>query len=134
MKNMIASIVIYAIIAAMAIASPFISNALNKKSIEEMLEYNSPVNQVQRLEEAGLNPNLAAGGFNTITQTPQLSNPAESLIDGLGGISQAYNSFEGIKLRKVSARQRDKQLELNELKLDIQKRVAEQALQEGNLD
>lgn len=131
----IAMIVIGALMAAMSIASPFIQNKMNKDATEDMREYNSPSNQMSRLAEAGLNPNLAAGNsFQTITNVPQMSNPAESLISGLGGLQDSYQKAQSMDIQKQNLQLRKSKNQLDFLKVDIQRRLAEKALEEGDLD
>lgn len=111
------------------------ANKVEQENYEKSIEYNKPVNQVQRLQEAGLNPNLAAGATNTISSTaPSVANPAESLISGIGNISQMYASAEGLGLRREQNDFKRSQLEISQMKLDLQKRLAEQALNKGDLD
>lgn len=128
-------IVIGALMAVMQLASPFIQNKMNKDATEEMREYNSPANQMSRLAEAGLNPNLAAGNsFQTITNVPQMSNPAESLISGLGGLQDSYQKAQSMDIQKQNLQLRKSKNQLDFLKVDIQRRLAEKALDEGDLD
>lgn len=61
--------------------------------------YNSPVNQMARLQEAGLNPNLMYGGGSASTglsssypkaSVPHMENTLGSLGDGLSSATSAY--------------------------------------------
>lgn len=131
----IALIVAGIIATVLSVVGSVQSNQLEQENYEKSIEYNKPVNQVKRLQEAGLNPNLAAGASNTISSTaPSVSNPAESLIGGLGNISQMYASAEGIGLRREQNDFKRSSLEVQQMKLDIQKKLAEQALNKGDLD
>lgn len=54
------------------------ANKANLKLWREQAEYNKPINQIARLQEAGLNPNLiyGSGGVqNTITSAPKMESP-----------------------------------------------------------
>lgn len=63
------------------------TNEMNYKMFKEQLEYDKPVNQVARLNEAGLNPNLIYGSGIQNTQTagrqPTMQNPGKSALEGL---------------------------------------------------
>ncbi|UPW40769.1 DNA pilot protein [Sigmofec virus UA08Rod_7256] len=63
------------------------TNAQNYQMFKEQLEYDKPINQVARLKEAGLNPNLVYGSGIQNTQTvgkqPKFENPMEKAIAGL---------------------------------------------------
>ena len=85
-------------------------------------EYNLPSNQVQRLRDAGLNPNLilgstgvsnAAGSFGNGAQASQQVSPQYG--DGLKGIGSALEMYQAFK-------QSESQIELNKaLKLKAEK-------------
>lgn len=131
----IALIVAGIITTILSVVGQWRTNAIEQENYEKSIEYNKPVNQVRRLQEAGLNPNLAAGASNTISSTaPSLANPAESLISGIGNISQMYASAEGVGLRREQNDFKRSSLELQQMKLDIQKKLAQQALSKGDLD
>lgn len=58
------------------------ANQANKDLWREQSEYNKPINQLARLREAGLNPNLiyGSGGVqNTITSAPKMDAPTVDL-------------------------------------------------------
>lgn len=131
----IISLVLSAIAVIGYVGGSIWSNQREQKNYENSIEYNSPVNQVARLEEAGLNPNLAAGATNTVNVSqPTVTNPAESLISGLGGMMNQYNDAQGIALRKANQRINEAKLAITQEKLLIQKSLAEQALSKGDLD
>lgn len=131
----IALIVAGIITTILSVVGQWRTNALEQENYEKSIEYNKPVNQVKRLQEAGLNPNLASGATNTISSTaPSFANPAESLVSGLGNISQMYASAEGVGLRREQNDFKRSQLEISQMKLDLQKQLAEQALNKGDLD
>ena len=95
----IALIIAGIITTVLSVVGQISANVQEQANYDKSIEYNKPVNQVKRLEEAGLNPNLAAGATNTISSTaPSVSNPAESLIGGISNISQMYASSEGVGL------------------------------------
>lgn len=56
-------------------------------------EYNKPENQMKRLQEAGLNPNLVYGGGATTTAGPVGYTPGVASQSPLGGISDAVNNY-----------------------------------------
>ena len=63
------------------------ANSWNYRMFREQLEYDKPVNVVQRLKEAGLNPNLVYGSgiqnSNTAGKQPKMENAMSKAIDGL---------------------------------------------------
>lgn len=63
------------------------TNKLNYQMFKEQLEYDKPINQVQRLKEAGLNPNLVYGSGiqNSVTagKQPTMANPVDKAINAL---------------------------------------------------
>ena len=63
------------------------ANSLNYRMFKEQLEYDKPVNVVQRLKEAGLNPNLVYGSGIQNSQTagrqPTMQNSMDKAIQGL---------------------------------------------------
>lgn len=131
----IALIIAGIITTVLSVVGQISANVQEQANYDKSIEYNKPVNQVKRLEEAGLNPNLAAGATNTISSTaPSVSNPAESLIGGISNISQMYASSEGVGLRREQNAFKRSSLEIQQMKLDLQKRLAEQALNKGDID
>lgn len=74
-------------------------NADNERFWHMQNEYNSPIQQMERLKEAGLNPNLVYGGAGNAgnagditSASPQSWNPRAPTFDMNAGI-QAYNAF-----------------------------------------
>lgn len=65
-----------------------ILNMLNRQWEEQMMdkqnEYNKPINQMKRLEEAGLNPNLVYGNANAIISS---ASPASGSALGSYSVS-----------------------------------------------
>ena len=63
------------------------TNSWNYRMFKEQLEYDKPVNVVQRIKEAGLNPNLVYGSGIQNSQTagkqPTMSNPMDKAVQGL---------------------------------------------------
>lgn len=63
------------------------TNDLNYRMFKEQLEYDKPVNQVARLKEAGLNPNLVYGSgiqnMQTAGKQPKMENPMDKAAEGL---------------------------------------------------
>lgn len=60
------------------------ANDLNMKNWYKQMDYNAPINQLARLREAGLNPNLiyGSGGVqNTITSAPKMDAPNSHSLD-----------------------------------------------------
>lgn len=80
----------------------------NMEAIKYQNEYNKPVNQMARLREAGLNPNLVYGGNSgsvagnlSTAPTGNYQTRGGNLFDVLGGVLGAYQAFQNA--RKTSA-------------------------------
>lgn len=71
----------------------------DKKLMDYVNEYNLPVNQRARLEEAGYNPNLALNGVNVQSATAPAPQVKPSQIDML----QAYNLEQQNELLRKQA-------------------------------
>lgn len=56
-------------------------------------EYNKPENQMKRLQEAGLNPNLVYGAGATTTAGPVGYTPNTPEQSIYGGVSDAFNNY-----------------------------------------
>lgn len=73
-------------------------------------EYNSPINQVKRLDEGGLNPNLAYGSLSgNLAQQPSGGTPGFSGGKGhQGHASQTYAAkiAEAVQLKELNERKR----------------------------
>jgi len=95
-------------------------------------QYNSPVNQMARYKEAGLNPVLAAGGLNTASTAPsQITTPmmagknvntgvTQAVMNALQGLPQTLTAAQEARYREIAYRQ-------NQLKLEISERNADMA-------
>lgn len=74
-------------------------------------EYNTPKNQVKRLLEAGLNPNLAYGQLSSSNAgdvgTPRTAevafnqNPISYLVDGLNSAMSLLNNYEDVRSKQL---------------------------------
>ena len=83
-------------------------------------EYNSPLSQMQRLREAGLNPNLVYGnGANNVSQPVRSTdvkgwNPHAPAFD-LGGI---VNTYFGVQQQQQALKNQEAQLRLINSQVD----------------
>lgn len=63
------------------------TNKQNYDMFQQQLEYDKPVNQVARLKEAGLNPNLVYGSgiqnMQTAGKQPEMKNSMDKALEGL---------------------------------------------------
>lgn len=81
-------------------------SAINAKQWERETAYNTPVNQMARLREAGLNPDLAIGGnvANTSGSSPGTSIPSSNAFSGLGSNAvQSAVAASQIELNEAAA-------------------------------
>lgn len=82
----------------------------NMEAIKYQNEYNKPINQMARLREAGLNPNLVYGGNSgsvagnlSTAPTGNYQTRGGNLFDVLGGVIGAYDVFQSAQLKKANA-------------------------------
>lgn len=82
----------------------------NMQAIKYQNEYNKPINQMARLREAGLNPNLVYGGNSgsvsgnlSTAPTGNYQTRGGNLFDVLGGVMGAYDVFQSAQLKKANA-------------------------------
>lgn len=99
--------------AAIAGGAALLGGALNrrgsKKATNEMNKYNSPAKQMQRLKDAGLNPNLMYG-TGTVGNQPA---PRNIQYDLGNAASEGLNQYQSMRLNKA-------QSELYEAKVQYQ--------------
>lgn len=93
-------------------------------------EYNAPINQVRRLEEAGLNPalmyNNAASGGTASSMTPpqvQYNSPLNGVLDKLGSLLQLKQLAANVEKTK----QETKNAEISGYGQELQNKLAQQA-------
>lgn len=104
----------------------------NMEAIKYQNEYNKPVNQMARLREAGLNPNLVYGGNSgsvagnlSTAPTGNYQTRGGNLFDVLGGVMGAYDVFQSAQLKKANAEYAKNNAEY----VKIQKEIAEHNLE-----
>lgn len=93
-------------------------------------EYNSPINQVRRLKEAGLNPalmynNAASGGTASSVAAPQVqyNSPLNGVLDKLGSLLQLKQMAANVEKTK----QETKNAEISGYGQELQNKLAQQA-------
>lgn len=83
-------------------------NQANLKAWEMQNEYNTPANQIQRLLDAGLNPNLAYSNVDTgnAKSAPDIANVGDPVGAITGMLGHAFNAVQlmnSIQARKMQA-------------------------------
>lgn len=87
------------------------TNAANAALWREQTEYNTPINQMKRLEAAGLNPNLAYGQVadSKMASAPTMESPRVQAVPGrnysgfsLADYAQVLNLAESNKLIRAN--------------------------------
>lgn len=100
-----------------------------QKLIDKQNKYNSPVNQMKRLVQAGLNPNLAYGNVSTgnQTQVAEAPNYGSAIGEGISSVTGAITNYLDRKQAKQLAEKEaeDKKV-MNDLHLQL---TQEQLLQ-----
>lgn len=81
---------------------------LNKRQWDLENEYNSPKAQMQRLKDAGLNPNLVYGNGsvsgNTTTAGPRYDAPkAERNMERVSGLLSFFSAYQDLRAKKAQA-------------------------------
>lgn len=99
-----------------------ITNAQNrrnaKKDWEKQNEYNHPKQQMQRLKESGLNPNLVYGGGATTTAQPIKSPDAQVPNIDVQKIPETMSAYQNVQTSQLEYSRIQKAIEL----LDAQKK------------
>lgn len=80
----------------------------NMQAVEYQNAYNTPAQQMARLREAGLNPNLVYGsgsvsGNLSTAPTGNYQSRGGNLFDVLGGVLGAYDAYQSAELKKANA-------------------------------
>lgn len=113
---------------AVGLVSQIIQNIWNKKMWNEQNEYNSPVQQKQRLLDAGLNPALMYGnGASTgnASSAPKMELNPGSILDGLQLASLASQiRTNNVHNTLYSAQARKTMAEANYLESSMEDRLA----------
>lgn len=76
---------------------------LDRARWHEMMEYNSPYNQMQRFKSAGLNPNLiyGQGSPGNVQNYPEYQAPKIDLRYPVGQFDGVLNSYQDISLKQA---------------------------------
>lgn len=118
------------------------TNEVNQQQYEDWKEYNTPANQMQRLNDAGLNPYLVSNVGNTLSQPFQIGQNT-GVAEALNGLSNSLASgaqfaqthYENELNRDIQRRGlevKKDQLELNRLGLNIREKLAKNAWRIGD--
>lgn len=81
---------------AFDLATQFINYGKSKRENEENIDYNSPVNQVKRMKQAGLNPSMVYGQISSGQsnfQSAPFSNPAHRVVNTLSQMQSFKNQI-----------------------------------------
>ena len=69
------------------------NNALQQKLVQDANAYNTPANQMQRFQDAGLNPYMILGQVNAGNQTSVASTSPVDYSSGVQGVGNAANTL-----------------------------------------
>jgi len=69
------------------------NNALQQKLVQDANAYNTPANQMQRFQDAGLNPYMILGQVNAGNQTSVASTSPVDYSSGIQGVGNAANTL-----------------------------------------
>lgn len=100
-------------------------NQWQEHMMDKQNEYNKPINQMKRLQEAGLNPNLVYGSGNAIMASaspsgggvPDQVTPSQARLDVLGAIQAVQN----IRNQKAQEKQIDANTDAINANIDLAK-------------
>lgn len=107
------------------------ANKVNQANYEDWKSYNSPQQQMNRLQDAGLNPYMVNGVSNTLSQPFQIGQNT-GIAQLFSGLSNSAFSAAGAANSAQQTQIRQDQLELNEINLDIRKEMARIARKKGD--
>jgi hypothetical protein len=106
---------------ASSILSPIMTTITNKQNRKRALEdwnrqnaYNHPTQQMQRLKEAGLNPNLVYGGGATTLAQPVKTPEAQVPNIDVQKVPETIGQFQGIKNQQLEYSRIQKAMELQD--------------------
>lgn len=96
----------------------------NMQAVEYQNAYNTPAQQMARLREAGLNPNLVYGsgsvsGNLSTAPTGNYQSRGGNLFDVLGGVLGAYDAYQSAELKKANAEYAKNNAEYVKVQKDI---------------
>lgn len=97
------------------------TNEYNQQQYEDWKQYNTPSAQMERLQDAGLNPYMVNGVNNTVSQPFSIGSNqgiAEMLGNMGSGLSQAFNQYG-------SAKMQGEQIAINKTNAETKKAEAE---------
>ena len=107
--------------AANSILSPVMTAVTNRQNRKHALEdwnrqnaYNHPTQQMQRLKEAGLNPNLVYGGGATTLAQPVKSPDAQVPNIDLQKIPEGIGAYQSVKNQQLEYSRIQKAMELQD--------------------
>lgn len=87
------------------------TNKVNQQNYEDWKEYNTPVNQMQRLQEAGLNPYMVNGVSNTLSEPYNVQNNT--------GIASLFNGLSQASMQGLSGYNKSQQVDINRKNLGL---------------
>ena len=106
------------------------NNALQQKLVQDANAYNTPANQMQRFQDAGLNPYMMLGQVNAGNQTSVASTSPIDYSSGVQGVGNAVNTLiqaasagSQIEVNKATIAKTESETALNQI--DAQTRAAE---------
>lgn len=103
---------------------------LQQQAIDKMNQYNSPVQQIERLKAAGLSPNLVYGsgvdGNQSSAASPGIANRSMNISNPLQDAAQQYTAEKQLELEKIRAR--NEAFESKERQLNLRARTLGQLL------
>ena len=118
------------------------TNEFNQQQYEDWKEYNTPSNQMQRLQDAGLNPYLVSSVGNTLSEpfrigqntgiAESLQGLSNSLAQGANFAQNHYENELNRQIQKQGIEIKKQQLELNQLGLNIREKLAKNSLRIGD--
>lgn len=107
------------------------TNQQNQRNYEDWKQYNSPVNQMSRLQEAGLNPYMINGMNNTLSEpfnvqsNTGISQMFSNMSQAMAGASGNINTAQANQIKRDN-------LKLQELNSEVRRRLTETNIKNGN--
>lgn len=100
------------------------------ENYERQVTYNHPLAQMQRLREAGLNPNLIYNGGSVGVQAPQISSPTAPSAPVVPSVASDYGRVFSDAIAAAAAMAQAKKADSETIAQDIENRYASMTMDE----
>lgn len=115
--------------------SAWLNFAMQNYFMDKQNEYNKPINQMKRLEEAGLNPNLVYGNGNAVMAS---ASPSGGGVDTAGVRSMdklnILGAMQALRNSKLQEKEIESRISSNDANIELQRlKLAQDIINQNNL-